>query len=87
MFYRPGPDCVACAYGEGIAVLSVRSNEYFGLDPVGATVWNSLGEGADLDSIIAAVVSEFDVTPEGCAADVTAFLTQLEQAKLIESVP
>ena len=87
MIYRPVPDCVACAYGEGIAVLNLRSNTYFSLDPVGATVWNALVEGADLGAIVAAVVEEFDVAPETCRADVEGFLAELAGSQLIESTP
>ncbi|WP_236016417.1 PqqD family protein [Salipiger abyssi] len=84
MIYRPKPDCMACAYGDGLAILDMKTNTYFSLDPVGATIWNALSNGADIDTLVAAVVTEFDVSPEICTADVETFVSTLMDESLLQ---
>ena len=38
MAYLVSPECVSCEVEEGIAILDLRSNTYFRLDPVGAAI-------------------------------------------------
>lgn len=84
MIYRPKPDCMACEYGEGLAILDIHSNTYFSLDPVGATVWTALGDGASIDTLVSAVVTEFDVSPGVCRSDVESFVSTLMKENLLE---
>jgi hypothetical protein len=55
------------------------------LNSVGAFIWEQLTSRQSLDSIAAAVVTEFAVDAESARRDATEFLGQLESANLIES--
>ena len=83
MVYKPQTDCVCCAYGDGAAVLDVRSNIYFTLDEVGATVWNILSDGADLEEIVAKVTEEYDVSAQACRPDIETFLGEMVENDLV----
>ncbi|KEP71393.1 hydrogenase expression protein HypA [Thioclava dalianensis] len=84
--YRPAKDCVVCSYGDGLAVLDMRSNQYFSLDAVGAVVWEVIARAGNRDEMITAVTEAYDVTPEVCAADIAALLSELHAQNLIEPV-
>jgi hypothetical protein len=59
-----------CSELEGEAViLDLSSGVYFGLNVVGARIWELLQAGRDLRSVRDALVAEFDVTPDRCEAD------------------
>ncbi len=84
--FRHVTDCVSCAYGEGIAILDLRTNLYFSLDPVGALIWEKLQNPCYPHEIISAVAAEYEIAPEQCADDIAALLSDLESNHLIEPV-
>lgn len=91
MAFRVNPECIVCAYGNGLAILDSNSSEYYSIDQVGATIWsaiqNASDQGAEIDSIVAAVVKEFDVPERTARADIQTFVTALEGARLVHKVP
>lgn len=75
---------VSCNLDGEVAILNLDSALYFGLDDVGSTIWNALGEGATVGRICEAVRAEFEVGEAECRADVIAFLERLADAGLVE---
>lgn len=65
-------------------VLSMQSAKYFGLDEVGSRVWELVREPIRVSDIVEAIVSEYDVLPEQCEADLRAFLGTLAAGGLLE---
>jgi hypothetical protein len=65
-------------------LLDLRSESYFGLDPVGAGIWRSLVQDRPLRQIVAELEQEYDATPERLSADLLALLESLVEAGLIE---
>jgi hypothetical protein len=66
---RPNPDML-CSELEGEAViLNLATGTYFGLNAVGARIWELLSAGRNLREIRATLLDEFDVAPEVCEAD------------------
>ncbi|SPJ25537.1 PqqD family protein [Palleronia abyssalis] len=86
MRYRPAPDCVACEYGDGIAILDIASNSYYTLNPVSAVIWTALAEGCDTDEIVSRIVGEYDVSPSTCRSDTERLLDDMAQRKLVEPI-
>lgn len=82
--FHAADNCVVCPFGDGVAVLDLRTNTYFTLNAVAATVWSALESGASLDALVQAVVNDFDVTPDVCAPDVKALLADMMRAGLVE---
>jgi hypothetical protein len=75
---------VACTLNGEVALLDLDKGLYFGLQDVGAHVWNALQEPLSVDEIIATVLSHFDVGRQACRADVMTFLASLQEAGMIE---
>ena len=79
-----GKDQVACALGEEAAILHMGSGIYYGLDPVGARVWNLLQQPQSVEEIREALVAEYEVEPDRCEADLLDLLERLRSERLIE---
>ncbi|MCU0912246.1 MAG: PqqD family protein [Rhodobacteraceae bacterium] len=82
--FQSAPDCVSCPYGEGVAILDLRSNVYFSLNAVGAEVWSQLDRPVARSDLVAHVSGRFAVTPEVCAPDIDGLLDALAGHGLIE---
>jgi hypothetical protein len=77
-------DNVSCALGAEAAILNMSSGVYYGLDPVGARVWNLLEQPRSVEDLRAAVLEEYEVEPARCEADLLALLEKLHFEGLIE---
>jgi len=78
------PDHVLTRRTSGETVLlSLESEEYFGLDNVGNRVWQLIEEEATFASTVAAIAEEFDVDPDTAAADLSSLLRDLLDANLV----
>ena len=82
--FQSAPDCVSCPYGDGVAILDLRSNVYFSLNAVGAEVWSRLDRPAAPSDLVAHVADRFAVPPEVCAPDIEGLLDALAGHGLIE---
>jgi hypothetical protein len=58
----------------------------FALDEVSGLIWNLLDKSSDPDELTAAVVRDFDVSPDVARKDTEAFLCELKEAGLVEIV-
>jgi hypothetical protein len=66
--------------------LNLKSTLYFGLDQVGATVWEALDEPRSAGEVCKAVFDRFEVDEDRCRADVLDLLAKLNNAGLIEII-
>jgi hypothetical protein len=78
------PQVMSRQVGDETVILDLASGMYFGLDPVGARIWQLIAEGQSLDSVITGVMSEFDVTEERLRQDVNALMDELASRGLVE---
>ena len=74
---------MARTVGDETVILDLASGTYFGLDPVGARIWQLLGEGSTLAETCATMLEEYDVTLEQLQADVIRLASELAERKLI----
>lgn len=75
---------ISSAMGAEQAILQLDSGKYFGLNPVGARVWQLAAEPRKVGEILATLLAEYEVPAERCRADLLAVLLQLQAAGLIE---
>ena len=75
-------DAVACEFGNGLALLDMRSNVYYSLNSVGAYIWELIQEPKPISEIRSAVLDRYNVEPERCKADVDGLLKGLADAGL-----
>jgi Coenzyme PQQ synthesis protein D (PqqD) len=78
---------VSCNLNDEVAILNLKSTLYFGLDEVGAYIWQALSEPRAVSELCKAVLDRFDVDEARCRTDVIEFLTKLGEAGLIDFVP
>jgi hypothetical protein len=70
-------DAVACEFGNGLALLNLKSNIYYSLNGVGAFIWELIQEPRSIADIRGAVLARYNVDPKRCQADVDALLKGL----------
>ncbi|AZO60057.1 MAG: PqqD family peptide modification chaperone [Mesorhizobium sp.] len=75
-------DAVACEFGNGLALLHLKSNIYYSLNGVGACIWELIQEPRPIPDITSAVLARYDVGTERCKADVEGLLKGLIEAGL-----
>ena len=66
------------------AILNLKSGVYYGLDPVGARIWQLLHEPRTIAQIESVLALEYDVDVNQCAIDLLAFVEKLAAEGLVE---
>jgi len=64
-------------------LLNMESEQYFGLDEVGARIWEILSENGDTENALATLQSEYDTDEQTLRQDLSKLLSELESEKLI----
>jgi hypothetical protein len=77
-------DQLSCDLGGEAAVLNVKTGVYYGLDPVGARIWNLIQQPRPIHEIRDVLLEEFDVEAGKCSSDLFALLERLQAEGLIE---
>lgn len=75
---------VSCKLGEEAAILGLKNSVYYGLNGVGARIWELLREPKSLEDVQTAIVSEYDVSAEQAEKDLVQFLRGMLAEGLIE---
>ena len=70
--------------GDETVILDLGSGMYFGLDPVGARIWQLLSEGHQVDAVVSALLGEYDVPEEQLRQDVNGLVSELVSRGLVE---
>jgi|SRR5271166_3347141 len=78
-------DQVACDLGGEIAILNLKNSVYYGLDPIGARVWQLIQEPTTLAQIRDVLKGEFDVDAAQLEADILDLLEKMAEHGLVES--
>jgi hypothetical protein len=81
---RVPPHVMARLVGEDCVMLNLESGTYFGLDPVGARMWDLLADGKSLGEACDALAGEFDASRSQIEADLAQLVTELAAHGLIE---
>ena len=64
-------------------ILETSRGEYFSVDEVGSRIWVLLEHKLPVGEIVQQLLEEFDVDPNRCRREVTAFLQELLDNKLV----
>jgi len=68
--------------GEAV-VLSVQTGQYYGTNPVGTRIWELLENPRTCEDLCKLLTTEFEVEPELCRREVSAFLDELRREELV----
>ena len=80
---RPGPDVLVSQVGDELLFLDLASEQYFGLDAVGRTLWERLTTARTAGDAIEALLIEFEVDRATLEHDVSVLIQQLSARNLI----
>jgi Coenzyme PQQ synthesis protein D (PqqD) len=69
--------------GEAV-ILSLSSGIYYGLNEVGASIWNLIQQPKTIKEIHEALLQEYDVEASQCEQDILTLLIELSAVGLIE---
>jgi len=75
---------LTCDLSGEAAILHVDSGQYYGLDAVGARVWELVQQPRSAREVCDALLEEYDVEPGRCERDLLQLLESLANAGLIE---
>jgi Coenzyme PQQ synthesis protein D (PqqD) len=78
------PDHVSSKLGEEAVILHVTKGVYYGLNEVGATVWNLIQEPRSVGELCDEIIGDFDIDRDTCEREVTALLERLLAEGLIQ---
>ena len=77
------PNAVARQVGDETVILHLGSGTYFGLDAVGARIWQLMGEGKSLNEICDVVLDEYEVSREDLERDIAGLIKDLVAHDLV----
>jgi hypothetical protein len=71
-----------------LVALNLETSFYYGVDGIGTQIWRLLiDENMTIAGACGKLVEEYDVDAETCRREVCAFVEQLINASLLETVP
>jgi hypothetical protein len=74
---------VACQVGGEAVILHLDGGVYYGLNEVGARVWQLVQEELTVAEIVDAIVAEYEVDRAQCFGDVQQLVAGLAEHKLV----
>ena len=77
-------DQVSCDLAGEAAILNIKNGVYYGLDPVGARIWDLMQQPRAVKDIHTLITGEYDVDPGRCSQDLRNLLQKLLSEGLIE---
>lgn len=77
---------VSAALDDEIVVLNMNDSKYYGLNGIGAFIWQSIEASGRVSAIVDSILDNYEVTRESCEEDVLIFLRELSDAGLIRVV-
>jgi hypothetical protein len=69
--------------GDEVVILDLATGTYFGLDPVGARIWELMGEGKTLAEVCGQMLAEYEVSREELERDILRLAEDLVEHGLI----
>jgi Coenzyme PQQ synthesis protein D (PqqD) len=69
--------------GEETVILDLVGGSYFGLDPVGARIWQLMADGKTLAEVCEAMLNLYEVSREDIERDVLGLARDLSEKRLI----
>jgi len=81
---KPRQGVIAKMVGSEMVLLDYDRGIYYGLNPVGARVWQLLSDGSTVEQVVDRLTDEYDVARAALEADVAALLRELEAKELVD---
>lgn len=76
-------DQVSCDLVGEAVILNLKSGVYYGLNPVGARIWELIQEPRTVSAVLDVILEQYNVEAERCERDLFALLDDLAARDLI----
>ena len=70
--------------GDEAVILNLANGKYYGINPVGVTIWKTIRTPASLSDIEEAIIREFEVDLETCREEALRFLEKMVEEQLVK---
>jgi Coenzyme PQQ synthesis protein D (PqqD) len=80
---KPAPQVLFQEVEGELVLLDMQGERYYTLDDVGTRCWQLLAEQGDIDKVVAAMLTEFDVDEATLRSDLDALIAKLSAAGLV----
>lgn len=80
----PAKEQIASELGGEAVILSLASGMYYGLNEIGARIWELIQQPCAFNHIFHVLLEEYDVEPDICKQDLMKILVEMEEASLIK---
>lgn len=77
------PEIIFSAMDDEIVMMSVNQGLYFGVDKIGARIWQLLENPHPVEELIVLLTNRFNVSREDCERDTLTFLNDMLNKKVI----
>lgn len=77
-------DQVSTSLEDEAVILNLKDGVYYGLDPVGARIWELVQQPQSVGAIRDILLKEYEVDPERCEQDLLRLLQEMAARGLIE---
>ncbi len=77
-------EVVSCDLDGEAAILDIKDGIYYGLDPVGAKIWNLIQKPLIINEIIKTILNEYDVDKDQCTNDIFELIEELLDNRLVK---
>ncbi len=81
--FRRAGEVFTAPVDDMLLMMSVDAGKYFGLKGAGPRIWELLENPTTIDALVERLTAEYEVSPDMCAEQVSAFLGSLRQRKLL----
>ena len=75
---------MSCTLAGEVVILSIDKGTYYGLNEVGARVWDLIQEPRTITQLRDILVSEYEVDTTRCQQELELLIEQLEVKQLVE---
>ena len=83
-FFR-NPDLVSTDMDGETVMMSIDKGAYFGIGGIGTDIWELLSMPHTLDSLVAAICTDYDVSAPDARRDIASFLDRMVENDLVKT--
>jgi hypothetical protein len=81
--YKRAANLLEADVGDDLVALDPQAGTCFGFNSVATTVWRQLEEPKTFDQLKTALIEEYDVEPDRCAAELKELLDAMSEQGLV----
>lgn len=76
-------DLVSSDLDDGLVMMSLENNSYYGLDNIGKRVWEIIEEKKTFQNIVNIILLEYDVSEKECIEDLKDLFDKFQKENII----